>query len=111
MESSRSSQKQKSTLSGVGSIRYHKFFKHQIRKLPREVQKRILAAIVEYHETGRGDVQKVMGELERLRVGDYRVFQGWVEGEFRVVGVFHRRFEYAQYILRATLERLRHFKE
>jgi mRNA-degrading endonuclease RelE of RelBE toxin-antitoxin system len=92
-------------------IRHHKYFKHQIKKLPRELQRRVLAAIEEYHESGRGDVQKVMAELERLRVGDYRVFQGWVGGELRVVGVFHRRFEYARYILRAVLKRVRNFRE
>jgi len=105
------SPRRKSSAKGSGLIKYHKFFRRQIRKLPREAQRRVLAAIVEYHESGRGDVQKVMDELERLRIGEYRVFQGWIEGELRVVGVFHRRFEYARYILRAALERLRHFKE
>lgn len=93
------------------AVRYHRHFKNQVRKLPRDVQVRVLAAVKEYAETGRGDVRRITGNLDRLRVGDYRVFQGLVGGELRVVGVFHRRFEYAGHVLRAALDRLKVIRE
>lgn len=93
------------------AVRYHRYFKSQVRKLPRNVQVRVLAAVKEHAETGRGDVRRITGNLDRLRVGDYRVFQGLVGGELRVVGVFHRRFEYAGYVLRAALDRLKVMRE
>jgi plasmid stabilization system protein ParE len=70
-----------------------------------------VAAVRRYAETGRGDVLPVFGELDRLRVGNYRVFIGRVEGEVRVVGIFHRRVAYARHILRAAIERLKKFRE
>jgi len=87
-------------------IRYHPFFERQLKKLPRELQRRILARIVEYHETGRGDVRKILGDLEALRVGNYRIYLGWVGDELRVVSVFHRRVVYSKHLLKAALRRL-----
>lgn len=92
-------------------IKYHRHFLGQIKKLPREVQVRVLARVVEYAESGRGDVRPVLGGLKRLREGDYRVFFGETGGELRVVGVFHRKFRYARHILLASLDRLKRFRE
>lgn len=46
-----------------------------VRRIDRETAMRILTALDRFARTGEGDVKKLQGETEelRLRVGDYRV--------------------------------------
>lgn len=45
-----------------------------MRRLDRQVARRMHQAVTRFGETGQGDVRKLAGETEwRLRVGDWRV--------------------------------------
>ena len=49
--------------------------KTDVRRIDRETAMRILAALDRFARTGEGDIKKLQGDSEelRLRVGDYRV--------------------------------------
>ena len=68
-----------------------------IRRLDRETAMRIFAALNRFAETGEGDVKKLQGESDelRLRVGDYRVrFTQQSDDTLRIHSVRHRREAY-----------------
>ena len=53
-----------------------------LRRLPTQEQRRIVAALERYAATGYGDVVRIVGTEDqlRLRVGDWRVrFRSWLE--------------------------------
>lgn len=68
-----------------------------IRRLDRETAMRIFAALNRFAETGEGDVKKLQGESDELRlhVGDYRVrFTQQSDDTLRIHSVRHRREAY-----------------
>jgi mRNA interferase RelE/StbE len=68
-----------------------------VRRLDRETAMRIFAALLRFAETGEGDVKKLQGSSDelRLRVGDYRVrFTEAPENTIRIHAVLHRREAY-----------------
>lgn len=71
---------------------------NDMRRLDQQVARRIRAALLRLAETGHGDVKKLSGEGEelRLRVGDWRVrfvFHHEI-GAVEVLRVSHRREAY-----------------
>jgi mRNA-degrading endonuclease RelE of RelBE toxin-antitoxin system len=61
----------------VKCIRLEEDVRAQIRDIPQRVALNILHAIHRYAEAGTGPVKALSGEFEgmqRLRIGDYRVF-------------------------------------
>jgi mRNA interferase RelE/StbE len=68
-----------------------------VRGLERETATRVFAALLRFAETGEGDVKKLQGSSDdlRLRVGDYRVrFTLESDGELRIHSVRHRKDAY-----------------
>lgn len=68
-----------------------------IRRLDRDTAKRIFAALHRFAETGEGDIKKLQGESDdlRLRIGDYRVrFTGDTDNTLLILSVRHRREAY-----------------
>ena len=67
----------------------------QLRTLPADVRKQIIAKLRRYAETGAGRVKPLAGRSgARLRVGDYRVIFLQTETEIIVAAVGHRRDVY-----------------
>jgi len=48
--------------------------KDELDALPKNTGDRIVLALREFGQSGRGDIEKVSDLLWRLRIGDYRVF-------------------------------------
>ena len=68
-----------------------------VRRIDRETAMRIFAAFLRFAETGEGDIKKLKGESEdlRLRVGDYRIrFTEEPDDVLRIHAVRHRREAY-----------------
>jgi mRNA interferase RelE/StbE len=68
-----------------------------VRRIDRDMAMRILAALHRFAETGEGDIKKLQGDSEelRLRIGDYRVrFTEEPPGTLHVHSVLHRREAY-----------------
>jgi mRNA interferase RelE/StbE len=67
-----------------------------VRRLDRETAMRILTALHRFAESGVGDVKRLKGETEelRLRVGDYRVRFTEESDTLSVDRVLHRREAY-----------------
>ena len=68
-----------------------------VRRLDRETAMRILTALHQFAETGEGDIKKLKGESDelRLRVGDYRVrFTDEPDDTIRIHAVRHRSEAY-----------------
>jgi mRNA interferase RelE/StbE len=69
----------------------------EVRGLERETAMRIFAALLRFAETGEGDIKKLQGPSDdlRLRVGDYRVrFTVESNSELRIHSVRHRKDAY-----------------
>jgi mRNA-degrading endonuclease RelE of RelBE toxin-antitoxin system len=66
----------------------------ELRRVDRDVARRILLALTRYAETGEGDVKALEGAFtgtHRLRVGDWRVrFKRVQGGTIRVLAVENR---------------------
>ena len=88
------------------SILYHPAAVREFEKLSREVRVRILQALEELHETGRGDLRHIRRGVWSLRVGDYRVYLKRTDGDVLVAGVDHRRHAYIPERVRALEKRL-----
>jgi mRNA interferase RelE/StbE len=68
-----------------------------VRRLDRDTAMRIFSALHRFAETGEGDIKKLKGEEDelRLRVGDYRVrFTEELDGTLQVHSVRHRSEAY-----------------
>ena len=68
-----------------------------VRRLDRETAMRIFVALHRFAETGEGDIKKLKGELDdlRLRVGDYRVrFTEESDNSLYIHNVRHRSEAY-----------------
>ena len=68
-----------------------------IRRLDRDMAMRIFAALHRFAETGEGDIKKLQGESDdlRLRIGDYRVrFTEETDNTLLILSVRHRREAY-----------------
>ena len=68
-----------------------------VRRIDREDAMRILTALDRFARTGEGDIKKLQGESEelRLRVGDYRVrFTEEPPGTLHIHAVLHRSEAY-----------------
>jgi mRNA interferase RelE/StbE len=71
--------------------------REDVRRIDRETAMRILTGLHRFAETGEGDIKKMRGEPDelRLRVGDYRVRFTKEGGDvFVVQAVKHRREAY-----------------
>lgn len=79
-------------------IRFSANIKKDLRKLPRDVQKRILGKITELAvDPRKGNVRPMVGSTSwRLRVGDYRVIYDIHDDKIEVliVKIAHRREAY-----------------
>lgn len=68
-----------------------------VRRIDRETAVRILGALDRFARTGEGDIKKLRGDTEelRLRVGDYRVrFTEDQSGTLQIHAVLHRSEAY-----------------
>lgn len=67
-----------------------------VRRIDRTNAMRILTALHRFAETGEGDIKKLQGDSEelRLRVGDYRVRFHDLGDAIEVLAVRHRREAY-----------------
>ena len=68
-----------------------------IRRIDRETAMRILVALHRFASTGEGDIKKLQGDSEelRLRVGDFRVrFTEEPFGTLNIHAVLHRSGAY-----------------
>lgn len=67
-----------------------------IRRLDRETAMRIFTALHRFAETGGGDIKRLKGETEelRLRVGDYRVRFAEESDTLHIIRVLHRKEAY-----------------
>ena len=68
-----------------------------IRRLDRDTAMRIFSALHRFAETGEGDIKKLKGESDdlRLRVGDYRVrFTEEPDDALHIHSVLHRSEAY-----------------
>jgi mRNA interferase RelE/StbE len=64
----------------------------QLRKLPLDIRKRLIAKLHRYAENGTGDVKRLVGQPgARLRVGDYRIIFVESDDTISIRGVGHRR--------------------
>ena len=64
-----------------------------VRRLDRDTAMRIFSALHRFAETGEGDIKKLRGQEDelRLRVGDYRVrFTEELDGTLHIHAVRHR---------------------
>ena len=84
----------------IWRIAYTDRAKRDFRALDRGIAARVSQALNRLAETGYGDVTRVRGwgETLRLRVGDWRVFFSWDRDEnvIRVLSVRHRREAYRE---------------
>jgi mRNA interferase RelE/StbE len=81
----------------VRKIAWSEHARIDIRSLDRDTAMRIFAALHRFAETGEGDVKKLKGESNelRLRVGDYRVRFTDEPGDIlRIHSVRHRKDAY-----------------
>jgi len=79
----------------------------EFEKLPLDIRDRVVRGLKEFHETGKGNIRHIRGELWALAVGDYRVYY-WKRGEdIGVVGVDHRSRAYIPERVEALEKRLR----
>lgn len=78
-------------------IAYTKSAKRELQRLPKDVQRRIVAAAHRLASTGHGDVVKLSGmdPAYRLRVGTYRVLFDYEEDIIVIKVIRHRRESYA----------------
>ena len=68
-----------------------------VRRLDRDTAMRIFGALHRFAETGEGDIKRLKGESNdlRLRVGDYRVrFTDEPDGVLYIHAVLHRSEAY-----------------
>jgi mRNA interferase RelE/StbE len=68
-----------------------------IRRLDRDTAMRIFAALHRFAETGEGDIKKLQGKTDelRLRIGEYRVrFTEEADNVLLIHSVRHRREAY-----------------
>ncbi len=68
-----------------------------VRRLDRPIALRLFAALLRFAETGQGDVQRLQGRTDelRLRVGDWRIrLVQEAEHTLRILRVRHRREAY-----------------
>jgi mRNA-degrading endonuclease RelE of RelBE toxin-antitoxin system len=75
------------------TVLIHRGAESEFDKLPVDMRKRIVRALEEFHDTGRGDVRHIRGALWALRVGVYRITYG-KNTDLLVVGVDHRKSAY-----------------
>ncbi|MEW6592216.1 MAG: hypothetical protein AB1305_00790 [Candidatus Hadarchaeota archaeon] len=75
------------------TVLVHRGAEREFDRLPPDVRKRIVRALEEFHDTGRGDVRHIRGVLWALRVGVYRITYG-KNTDILVVGVDHRKHAY-----------------
>jgi mRNA interferase RelE/StbE len=62
------------------------------KKLPADLQARIMDKLTRYAETGAGDVKAMQGQDDaRLRVGDFRILFIETDTAINVTGVGNRR--------------------
>jgi mRNA interferase RelE/StbE len=81
----------------VKKIAWSERARADVRRLDRETAMRILTALHQFAETGEGDIKKLKGESDelRLRVGDYRVrFTEEPDDTIRIHAVRHRSEAY-----------------
>lgn len=67
--------------------------KAQLRAIDRETAVRILKLLMEYGQSGAGDVRSLSGEWQgylRIRIGDYRVIFSVSSAEITILRVGHR---------------------
>ena len=68
-----------------------------LRAIDREIAIRILHALTEYGESGKGDLKALAGEWQgyfRLRMGEYRIILAIAPEEITVARVRHRSEAY-----------------
>lgn len=75
-------------------IQLHRNAAKEFEKLSPNIRSRIVCALKKFHETSRGDIRQIRGELWALAVGDYRVYYWKRAGDIGVVGVDHRSQAY-----------------
>ena len=77
-------------------IIYSELARADVRRLDRDTAMRILSALHRLAETGQGDVKRLMGQTEelRLRVGDYRVRFTEESDTLHINRVLHRKEVY-----------------
>jgi mRNA interferase RelE/StbE len=81
----------------VKKILWSEAARTDIRRLDRDTAMRIFAALHRFAETGEGDIKKLQGESDdlRLRIGDYRVrFTEETDNTLLILSVRHRREAY-----------------
>jgi mRNA interferase RelE/StbE len=81
----------------VKKILWSEAARTDIRRLDRDTAMRIFAALHRFAETGEGDIKKLQGESDdlRLRIGDYRVrFTEEADNTLLILSVRHRREAY-----------------
>lgn len=69
----------------------------ELRAIDREAALRILYALTEYGESGKGDIKALAGQWHgyfRLRVGDFRVIFAISPDEITIARVRHRSEAY-----------------
>jgi mRNA interferase RelE/StbE len=80
----------------VTRIIFSELARADVRRLDRDTAMRILSALHRFAETGQGDVKRLKGQTEelRLRVGDYRVRFIEESDSLHINRVLHRKEAY-----------------
>jgi len=81
----------------VRRILWSEHARADVRRLDRDTAMRIFSALHRFAETGEGDIKKLKGESDdlRLRVGDYRVrFTEEPDDALHIHSVLHRSEAY-----------------
>lgn len=88
------------------TLLWHPAAVKELRKLPREIQIRIVPAVEGFYETGRGNIRHVHGKLWALASGFYRIYYWREREDFGIVGVDHRKHAYIPERVEALEKRL-----
>jgi len=80
----------------VKRILFSELARADVRRLNRETAMRILTALHRFAESGVGDMKRLKGETEelRLRIGDYRVRFTKESDTLHINRVLHRKEAY-----------------
>jgi len=88
------------------TLLYHPAAMRELEKLPRETRNRIVRVLGEFHDTRRGDLRHIRGEVWSLRTGNYRVYLKMMETDILIGGVDHRKHAYIPERVEALKKRL-----
>lgn len=77
-----------------------------LKNFSKSVHYRIIDKVIEFQETGRGDIKKIAEGLWRLRVGDYRVYSHKEEERVYVLRIVHRSRAYREDVIEALKDEI-----